>query len=193
MKNLLHVASNTVGRGVYPQQMAWLLEAPWRRLLTSPARHAVFLELKAHWEVLEVGSGSGYFSLEVARRLPQGRLELFDLQAEMLHKAKRKMSAENLVNAGYTQGDAARLPFAEKRFDLVYMANVLGEIEDRAACLQSIRRVLKDEGRLSITEHRTDPDYVPIAELGALLKSAGFRRKIFAPRCWAYTAVFEKG
>ena len=46
---------------------------------------------------------------ESARRIPQGHLELFDLQKEMLEKARRKIESAELHNVGFTQGDAVDL------------------------------------------------------------------------------------
>jgi ubiquinone/menaquinone biosynthesis C-methylase UbiE len=55
-----------------------------RRLVLSPEKLADCLHPDEAARVLEIGPGPGYFSVEVARRLSQGRLDLFDLQREML-------------------------------------------------------------------------------------------------------------
>src|SRR5688572_31901804 len=95
-----------------------------------PGEFADRLSLTASSRVLEVGPGSGYFSVEIARRTPQGHLELFDLQLEMLGKARRKLQASGLNNVGYTQGDAANLPFADASFDMATLVAVLGEVPE---------------------------------------------------------------
>jgi len=107
------------GKGIYPSQISFWLDFPLRRLILSPQKLADRLHLKANLKVLEIGAGSGYFSVEVARRIPQGHLELFDLQPEMLEKAHRKIEMAGLYNAGFTQGDAGNLPFKEDEFDVV--------------------------------------------------------------------------
>ena len=66
---LQHIA----GRQPYfPHQMSFILELPLRRLLVSPEQLADRLHLKQDSRVLEVGCGSGVFSVEVARRVPPG-------------------------------------------------------------------------------------------------------------------------
>src|SRR5688572_6145172 len=105
------------------------------------------------------GPGSGFFSGEFAKRLPRGRLELFDLQPEMLAKAKAKLAAAGATNIGFTAGDAgADLPFASEQFDRVVLISVLGEIPDRAGCLRAIQRMLRPAGLAVFHESIPDPD-----------------------------------
>src|SRR5918993_186638 len=89
---------NTILRGVFPHEMSFLLDLPWRNVMLSPRRLAARLPLTAASRVLEVGAGSGFYSAEVARAIPNGRLELLDLQPEMLRKARRKLEAAGLTN-----------------------------------------------------------------------------------------------
>jgi len=101
------------GRGLFPHQLSFVLGSALRRFVLSPGELADRLHLKESSRVLEVGPGPGYFSVEVARRLPQGRLELFDLQREMLEQARRRLERAGLHNVGFTQGDACNLPYGE--------------------------------------------------------------------------------
>ncbi|MCU4139097.1 MAG: Ubiquinone/menaquinone biosynthesis C-methylase UbiE/MenG [Thermodesulfobacteria bacterium] len=102
-----------------------------RRLILSPQKLADRLHLKENFNVLEIGPGPGYFSVEVAWRIPHGHLELFDIQQEMLEKARRKLEVAGLHNVGFTQGDAVDLPFDENEFDVVFLVAVLGEVSDK--------------------------------------------------------------
>lgn len=141
--------------------------------------------------MLEIGPGSGYYSIEVARRIPEGHLELFDIQPEMLARCRAKSVAAGLSNVGFTEGDGTSLPFDNARFDLVYMVTVLGEVHDQDACLRDVRRVLKPAGVLSISEHLPDPDFIPLDALRRRLQDGGFRlEKRYGSR-WAYTANFR--
>ncbi|MFL5385758.1 MAG: class I SAM-dependent methyltransferase [Longimicrobiaceae bacterium] len=180
-----------LGRGIFPHQLAWFLELPARRLVLSPELLASRLPLHPDASVLEVGPGSGYYSLEVARCIPAGRLELFDLQPQMLARCRAKAEAAGLTNVGFTTGDGASLPFADAAFDLVYMVTVFGEVHDQAACLRSIRRVLKPAGALSVSEHMPDPDFTPFDALRRQVEASGFRLEARSGSRWAYTANFR--
>ena len=99
---------------------------------------AARLPLTETSQVLEIGPGSGYFTVELARLVPHGRVELLDVQAEMLMKARRKLESRGVLNVGYTKGDAgSQLPYHDEQFDVVLLVSVLGEVSDQHSCLRS--------------------------------------------------------
>jgi ubiquinone/menaquinone biosynthesis C-methylase UbiE len=183
---------NTLTRGVFPHEMSFLLELGWRNLVLSPRRLAARLPLTTASRVLEVGAGPGFYSAEVARLVPGGRLELLDLQPEMLGKARRKLEIEGLTNVGYTVADAGQLPFGDDAFDLIFLVAVPGEMADRGAFLGEARRVLRSGGALSISEHLPDPDFSPCARVKSLVEAAGFEFMGRGGSRWSYTANFWK-
>lgn len=176
----------------FPHQLAWLIDNPVRRLLISPEALADRLGLEGSERVLEVGPGSGYFSVELARRLDRGRLELFDLQREMLEKARAKLDRAGCANVGFTAGDARELPFADASFDLALLVAVIGEVTEQRACLRSLRRVLRPGGTLAFHEHVPDPDRFSLVELRELVEAEGFRFLASDGPSWNYTAQFER-
>jgi ubiquinone/menaquinone biosynthesis C-methylase UbiE len=151
------------------------------RLALNPTSH-----------VLEVGAGSGFYSVEVARAVPNGYLELLDLQPNMLRKAQQKLVAKGMSNVGYTVADASQLSFEGESFNLVFLVTVLGEIVDQKAFLHEAYRVLKRGGILSISEHYPDPDFLPFSEVKRFVEKEGFQfLKRFGGN-WNYTANFRK-
>jgi len=183
-----------VGRqAFFPHQMSFILELPVRALLIAPSQLADRLHLTKSSKVLEVGCGSGVFSVEVARRLPRGHLELFDLQPEMLDKARQKIEAAGLARVvGYTQGDARKLTLPTAEFDVAFLVAVLGEIPEPRKCLAALSRVIRPGGLLSITEHLPDPDFSRFSSLRSLVEREGFEFvERFGPP-WSYTANFRR-
>ena len=179
------------GRGAYPHELAFLLTLPLRRWIQPPAALATRLELAPDARVLELGPGPGWFSVEVARVLPRGRLVLFDLQREMLAKARRRLARAGAANAAFAQGDGALLPFRDGAFDAAFGVAVLGEVPDPAACVGELRRVLKRGGRLAITETRGDPDAFSRESLEALVAPRGFALERVDVERAAFTARFR--
>lgn len=180
-----------IGRGVFPQQFSWLLELPARRLLLSPGRLAARLHLQPDRSVLEVGAGSGFYSIEVAKRLTRGRLALADIQPGMLQRCKTKAAAAGLTNVDFVGTDASTLPFASASFDLVYLVAVLGEIQDTDGAVRELRRVLRPAGVLSVSEHLPDPDFTTRTALRSRLHQAGFAPIAEEGPWCAYTATFS--
>ncbi len=162
------------GKGVCPYQLSFTLDLPLRRLILSPERLAERLHLEEDARVLEVGPGPGYFSVEMAKRVPRGRLELFDVQKEMLQKARRKIDAAGLHNVGFSQGDATALPFDGEGFDAAFLVAVLGEVSNPSACLRELYRILRSQGLLSITEQPGDPDALSRSTIRTLAERQGF-------------------
>ena len=124
--------------------------------------------------LLEIGVGTGYYSLDLAEWVaPGGTLELFDLQQEFLDHVMRAAGESGLTNLVSTQGDATRLPFEDASIDAVVLTAVLGEIPDSGAALREIRRVLRPEGRLVVGELFGDPHFTTRASLERMGTEAG--------------------
>ena len=120
--------------------------------------------------VLEVGPGTGYYALHTARWIePGGKLDVLDLQQEMLDHVARRAAEEGIGNVVPTRGDAQGLPYPDDSFDAAYLTVVLGEVPDQEQALRELKRVLKPGGRLVVGE--VFPDFHMIS-FGALQKRA---------------------
>lgn len=147
---------------------------PLRGLILSPTALARRLALPKDAAVLEIGPGPGYFSVVIARSIPQGTLWLVDIQPEMLAMAKERLERSGVVNVQYVQGDALQLSMGDASFDAAFLVAVLGELPDPERGLAELHRVLRPGALLSITEQIGDPDARPIHEVKRLLQAAGF-------------------
>lgn len=164
-----------VGNFPYPHQAAFLLDNRLRRVLEDPGASVDAIGLSGAEHVLELGPGSGFFSREIARRLTTGHLDLFDVQPEMLEKARKKLSRDGFTDVGFHAGDAgSELPFSDGQFDVGFLAEVIGEVPDKHACLRSLARVVKPAGLLVFHEAFPDPDRLSVSELRQLAEPAGF-------------------
>jgi ubiquinone/menaquinone biosynthesis C-methylase UbiE len=186
------VLRGAFGKGAFPHELWFLLELPGRRWVQPPAQLVERLQLTPSARVLEIGPGSGYYSVAVARAVPQGHLALLDLQPAFLARAQRKLAKAGLRHVSATPGDARKLPFPDASFDVVFFATVLGEIPDRPVCLREVFRVLAPGGRLSVTEQWPDPDFIPRDELERLVCDAGFEPERDFEGGRGYTANFRR-
>jgi ubiquinone/menaquinone biosynthesis C-methylase UbiE len=157
-----------------PYNQRFWIEAP--HPFITRARLREILEPVPGERVLEVGPGTGYYSLPVADWLgPEGSLDVFDLQQEMLDHTMRRAGERGLANITPTQGDARQLPYDDAAFDAAYLVTVLGEIPDQAAALAELRRTLKPTGRLVVGELFGDPHMVTERALRERAEAAGLR------------------
>ncbi|HEX6666949.1 MAG TPA: methyltransferase domain-containing protein [Solirubrobacterales bacterium] len=157
-----------------PYGQRFWVEAP--HPIISRERLQAVLAPEPGERVLEIGVGTGYYSLDIAGWLaPDGRLELFDLQQEFLDHVMRGATERGLTNLVPTQGDATALPYEDASVDAVVLTAVLGEIPDSIAALREIRRVLRPGGRLVVGELFGDPHFTTRASLERMAAEAGLR------------------
>ncbi|WP_424740332.1 class I SAM-dependent methyltransferase [Mycobacterium sp.] len=159
----------------FPHQATFILDNPIRRAWMKPARIIDGLALTGSEHVLELWPGPAFFSVEIARRLTYGKLDLFDLQPEMLEKARCRLHRAGFDDVGFTAEQAADgLPFPDNCFDVAFLAAVIGEVPDQHASVRWLSRVLKPGGRLVFVEMFPDPDRLSVQELRDLAEPEEF-------------------
>ena len=139
------------------------LDRPDRETTEQPEHVLDVLGVKEGMNVADVGAGSGYFTVRIARRIaPRGHVLATDLQPEMLDLLRTKVAAEKLANVVpvlATETDA-KLPRGE--LDLVLMVDVYHELPKPAQTLAQVRASLRAGGRIALVEYRGEDPDVPI-------------------------------
>ena len=172
-----------------PYSQRFWVEAP--HPFITRARLREILEPRPGERLLEVGPGTGYYSLPVAGWLtPGGSLDVLDVQQEMLDHTLRRASEEGIENIAATLADARELPFEDDSFDGAYLVTVLGEIPDQDAALRELRRVVRPGGRIVVGELFGDPHMVTHRALAGRAEAAGLRveRKL-GGALWHFTRL----
>jgi ubiquinone/menaquinone biosynthesis C-methylase UbiE len=172
-----------------PYSQRFWVEAP--HPFITRARLREILEPRAGERLLEIGPGTGYYSLPVAGWLsPGGSLDVVDVQAEMLDHTLRRAREAGIGNITPARADARELPFADDTFDGAYLVTVLGEIPDQDASLRELRRVVRQGGRIVVGELFGDPHMVTHGALARRAGDAGLRveRKLGGP-LWHFTRL----
>jgi ubiquinone/menaquinone biosynthesis C-methylase UbiE len=168
-----------------PYSQRFWVEAP--HPLITRARLVKALAPSPGDRLLEIGPGTGYYTLDVARRVE--RIDVFDLQQEMLDHTMRRAREAEIENIVPEQGDARSLPYPDASFDGAYLVTVLGEIPDHEAALRELRRVVRPGGRLVVGELFGDPHMVTMGSLRGRAEPAGLR---FADRVGSALAYFAR-
>lgn len=101
------------------------------------------------WRALDVGSGTGFLALELARR---GRATIgIDLAPEMVAIAQR-IRVELGLRAAFTSGDAERLPFVRGCFDLVVSRHLHWTLPHPDQAVAEWVRVARSGGRVAVLD-----------------------------------------
>lgn len=159
---------------LFPPQDLGLLEAPDRDRWQRPDRIMDALGIADASRVADVGAGSGWFTIRLARRVgPQGVVYAEDVQQEMLNAITRRVQREGLANVRTILGRGADTRLPSATFDAVLIVDAYHEIEDRVALLNNLGQALKPQGRIGVVDfkleaggpgpdldERVDPDLV---------------------------------
>ncbi|MBY0358618.1 MAG: class I SAM-dependent methyltransferase [Candidatus Obscuribacterales bacterium] len=113
------------------------------------------------FDILEVGSGNGRFTKQIA---PLCRsISGVDNDASLIETASKLFEQEGLKNARFFTADSEKLPFAESSFDLVLMPWMLHMVKDRTKAISEACRVLRPQGQLLVFALLPDCDYDRVA------------------------------
>lgn len=158
-----------------PPGMTRLLDSPVRELASSRTSTLEHIGLQPGMQVLEVGPGSGLLTVEAARRIaPGGWLASVDAEARIITLVHERVRADGAENVEARVASPWRLPYPDGAFDVAFLVTALGKIPDKGRLMRELRRVLKKDGRLSITEAFADSDYMLMAEVVSWANMAGF-------------------
>lgn len=104
------------------------------------------LTIEPGMKILDVGCGTGNFTVELARG--DNQVVGIDTSGGMLEVAREKM--QNVGNVDFKQMDASALTFEDETFDIVVALTSFEFMEDKQSAFDEMWRVLKDGGQLVI-------------------------------------------
>jgi SAM-dependent methyltransferase len=178
----------------------------WSKAFDDPARDVWqrpievldALHLEPTTRVADLGAGTGYFSVQIAKRIPEGKLFAVDIEPDMLRYLQERAHREHLHGLVpiLASAEAPNLP---EPVDVVLVVDTYHHIGNRVAYFAKLRGSLRPNGRLAIVdfkvdapegppvEHRISPEKV-IAELSAAGYSLTATHQ-FLPR--QYFLVFQ--
>jgi SAM-dependent methyltransferase len=116
--------------------------------VTSKLRKALGHEPRRYARALEIGAGTGYFSLNLLRAGVIGQAVATDISPGMLRKLERS-AAEFGLPVETAACEASELPFEDDAFDLVFGHAVLHHLPDLDAAFREFRRVLRPGGAVA--------------------------------------------
>jgi demethylmenaquinone methyltransferase/2-methoxy-6-polyprenyl-1,4-benzoquinol methylase len=130
----------------YARLLSFGQDPRWRRFLVS------CVEAGAEDTVLDVATGTAAVAIELVRR--HGcRVIGLDQSAEMLAEGRRRVADAGLAaRIELVEGQAERLPFADDAFDGLTFTYLLRYVEDPAATLAELRRVVRPGRTIAMLE-----------------------------------------
>jgi SAM-dependent methyltransferase len=140
----------------------------WARIFDDPERdawqrpHQVIeaLRLSSNAVVADIGAGTGYFTVRIARMIPAGHVVAEDIEPDMIKYVSQRIKRENLPNVTPLLGqpDDPRLPVP---VDLALVVDTYHHIDGRQAYFRRLQGHLKPAGEVAIIDFTKDSPIGP--------------------------------
>jgi SAM-dependent methyltransferase len=130
--------------------------------------------------VADIGAGTGYFSVRLAKRVPEGKVFAIDVEPDMLRYLSERASREHLSNVFPVVANQES-PNIPEPVDVILIVDTYHHIDDRAGYFSRLKKSLRPQGRLAIVDFKPDspegppPEHrIPAEKVTEELKAAGY-------------------
>nr|QKW93772.1 demethylrebeccamycin-D-glucose O-methyltransferase [Vitiosangium cumulatum] len=181
------------------EEWAKRFDDPERDTWQKPDEVVKALALAPDAKVADIGSGTGYFAVRLARAVPQGRVYGVDIEPDMARYLGERAKREGLSNLDAVLGEPAD-PKLPEPVDVVLIVDTYHHIGDRVAWLKRLGGKLKPGGRVAVIDYREDSAKGPPrkhkltpGQVREEMEAAGYRQALshdFLPD--QYFLVFER-
>jgi 2-polyprenyl-3-methyl-5-hydroxy-6-metoxy-1,4-benzoquinol methylase len=108
--------------------------------------------LRPGQSLLDIGSGPGTITVDLARRLAPGRVVGVDASEEVVAQARAHAEAEGVTNVAFETANAYDLDAADASFDIVHTHQLLQHLAKPIDALREFRRVAGPDGLVAARE-----------------------------------------
>ena len=132
----------------------------WAKVFDDPARDAWqrpddvlrALDLAPAMTVADVGAGTGYFAVRLARAVPAGVVIATDLEADMVRYLGERAHREGLANLRAARATATASGLAARSVDRILVVDVWHHLADRAGYARDLAAALRPGGKLVVVD-----------------------------------------
>jgi len=109
--------------------------------------------LETNMIALDIGSGSGGWTIPLAKKLENGKVYALDIKEEALSALRSKLDSERIYNVELLLADIEKgVKMADNKIDFVILSNTLFSLNEKNKVFEEIKRVLREEGYLLIVD-----------------------------------------
>jgi ubiquinone/menaquinone biosynthesis C-methylase UbiE len=149
--NIEAFADSKIGE-LFIRVIAAAMESRFRYRFFSPMRILRGADIHPGQTVLEVGCGTGFFTITTAQLIgDQGSLVAMDVLSVSIEAVSKKVQAANLKNVRVVKGDAMNTELGAESMDAALLFGVIpAPMLPLNGLLPEMHRVLKKEGTLAV-------------------------------------------
>jgi len=138
------------------------LERPERATEEQPDKVVDAMQLGPTDVVADIGAGTGYFSVKIARRIPQGTVLAEDIQPEMIDLLNDNIHDSGVANIKPILGTTDDPHLPPGTVDKVLLVDAYHEFDKPLEMMRGIIKGLKPAGQVVFVEYRGEDPDVPI-------------------------------
>jgi SAM-dependent methyltransferase len=128
----------------------------WEALWPDPVGVLVAVGMKPDMEVIDLCSGDGWFTLQIAKRARH--VIAIDIDRNLLDVARHRLTEAKVVTCDFVEGDAYDVAaLAPCPVDFVFMANAFHGVPDGARLARAVVAALKPAGRFAVVNWHKRP------------------------------------
>jgi ubiquinone/menaquinone biosynthesis C-methylase UbiE len=128
----------------------------WEALWPDPAGVLAAVGIKPGMEVIDLCSGDGWFTLQIAKLVRH--VMAVDIDPNLLEVARHRLTESGVMNCNFVAGDAYELArMVPRSVDFVFMANAFHGVPDRPRLARAVRATLKPDGQFAIVNWHPRP------------------------------------
>ena len=178
----------------YPAPLRDLLDHPVRMRYRDPVATLGPFGIGPGDSVLDLGCGTGTFSVEMARQVgSKGRVHAVDIQGSMIEAARAKVEGAGFAaRVSFHHCGAYSLPLEKDSVDVAIAIASLSEMPQPLFALEEVRRVLKPGGRLAVSEEIPHTGYALQRTVRQWLQEVGFRYGGLRGTPFCYSLLYFK-
>jgi len=144
-----------------PERYAKSFDDPARDAWQLPARVIDALALSPTASVADIGAGTGYFSVRIAKAIPRGTVYAVDVEPSMVEYVRKRAAGDGLKNLVPVLAGIAT-PNLPKPVDVALIVDTYHHLPNRVAYFGDLKKSLTPAGRIAIVDFRKDsPDGPP--------------------------------
>ena len=133
----------------------------WEALWPDPAGVLAAVGLRPGMGVIDLCSGDGWFTLQIAK--VARHVSAIDIDPTFLEVARHRLLESGVTNCEFIAGDAYDIAKLAGPADFVFMANAFHGVPERARLAKAVGAALKSNGRFAIVNwHKRPRDETPI-------------------------------
>lgn len=125
-------------------------------MFSDPVKNIGYLDIKDGMAVADIGAGSGYYTVEVARKVgSNGRVYAIDVQKDILDRVKNNAATLGIRNIEIVLANAEKIggtKLRENCVDRIVASNILFQIDQKDDFVLEMRRILKPGGKVLIID-----------------------------------------